>query len=171
MGHRVHPQVTGGAASQRTVSPDPSCPSVPAQAPGRPRWCGSAAGPPLPETDKTSFTGTQPGPPLSGAWSGGLWTLLSQVGLWCLVRPEGAGLVLGCVGSPEHGSVQSLNWRKAGFSFSLAPHSVKLMGQRNPASSRKPSLLSLGPAWEPHFSVSTSLQVDSNSSSAGLGAL
>ena len=110
-------------------------------------------------------------PSLSGAWSGGLWTLLSQVGLWYLVRPQGAGLAFGCVRSPEQGSVQSLNWCKAGFSFSLAPHSVKLTGQRNPASSGKPSLPLRGPEWQPHFSVSTSLQLDPNSSSAGLGAL
>lgn len=110
-------------------------------------------------------------PALTGAWSGGLWTLLSQVGLWYLVRPQGAGLALGRVRSPEPSSVQSPNWCKAGFSFPLAPHSVKLTGQRNPTSSRKPSLLLRGPEWEPHFSVSTSLQLDPNSSSAGLGAL
>lgn len=120
---------------------------------------------------KPASPGLSWSPTLSGAWSGGLRTLQSQVGLWYLVRPQGAGLVLGCVRSPEHSSVQSLNWQKAGFSFSLAPHSVKLTGQQNPASSRKPSLLSLGPAWEPRFSVSSSLQLDPNSSSAGLGAL
>lgn len=59
---------------------------------GRPRWVGSAAGPPLPETDKTSFSGL-PEPHTEWGVEEAV-TLLSQVGLWYLLRPQASWFLM-----------------------------------------------------------------------------